>query len=589
MNPVRLLMPLFRGCIAVALSATCAVAQSSGSSLQATSAIGETTRSHAGPVDRVRGAVTGERTALKGQTRPMARGAVDLGEAPGSIASGRMVLWLRRSSEQQAQLSQFLSLAQGAGSASYRHWMTPSSFGAAYGVSDNDLAAVQAWLQSNGLKVEGVSAARNAVTFSGTVATVGSAFHTSIHRFAVGQQAHYSNITDPEVPAALAPVIAGVSPINDFRAMPMHVLGKAARYDAASHHLKAAITGDNPDGSFDLFVTPADASIIYDTPNQNFNPAATQTLDGTGITIGILGYSALAMADVQNYRTAFLPAAASSKLPNPILDGTIDPGVLPGGYAEEALLDVEIAGGLAPGAAINYYYAASTDLADGLVLAGLHALEENKINILSVSYGDCEADLGLGGNLEWAELWQQAAAQGITVTVSTGDTGSASCDIQAEPQAKAGLSVSGFASTPYNIAVGGTDFYSLANNFSTYVNTASIGTYPYYATALSYIPENPWNDSSQAFGNFTANTPTLNGIGLTNIIAAGGGLSSTAVCQGYIMSDGSCSQSLSGYTQPAFQSRIPGDHAGPVSSRCVSAFGEWIFWRRVGLLLRFSH
>ena len=550
MNPLRRIMPFFHACLAMALLATSALAQSSGSSSVASAAGGIS------PFDRVRGPVTEERTLLKGQTHPLARAAVDLGEAPASLATGRMVLWLRRSAEQQEQLSQFLSQAQKTGSASYRHWMTPTDFGASYGISEHDLAAVREWLEASGLKVERVSAGRNAILFSGTTGSVGSAFHTSIHRYAVGQQTHFANVSDPQVPTALAPVISGVSPMNDFRPKPMHVLGNSARYDAASGHLRPSITGNN-NGSSDLFVTPADASIIYDTPNQNFNPSATQTLDGTGVQIGILGYSALAMTDVQNYRTAFLPTSAAANLPQQILDGGPDPGVIPGGDAEEALLDVEIAGGLAPGAGINYYYAASTDLSDGLILAGLRALEDNKVNILSVSYGECELDLGIGGNLEWSELWQQAAAQGITVTVSTGDSGSATCDgdTSTPPQeASRGLSVNGLASTPYNVAVGGTDFYSLVDNFSTYVNTATTGTYPYYATALSYIPENPWNDSSTVVGNsFTDNTPTHNGVGETNIIGAGGGLSSAATCQGYIDNSGACSQSLSGYLQPPFQ------------------------------------
>jgi subtilase family serine protease len=509
------------------------------------------------PVDRVRGPVTSEVTPLKGQTHPMDRAAVDLGEAPASMPTGRMVLWLRRSAEQQAQLSQFLSRAQKAGSAGYRHWLTPETYGAAYGISDHDLATVEQWLQTNGLTVERVSAARNAIQFSGTAGALSSAFHTSIHSYLVGRQKHFSNATDPEIPTALAPVIAGVSPMNDFRAKPLHVSGKAAHYDAASGRLQPGMTGGDANSGYSLYVTPADASIIYDTPNQNFNPAATQTMDGTGVTIGILGYSALAMADVQNYRTAFLPASEAGNLPKQILDGGVDPGVIDGSDATESLLDVEVAGGLAPGAGINYYYAASTDLSDGLILAGLRALEENKVNILSVSYGECEADLGVGGNLTWEELWQQAAAQGITVSVSTGDSGSGSCDgdtANKPTEASRGLSVSGLASTPYNIAVGGTDFYSLAGNFSAYVNTATAGNYPYYATALGYIPENPWNDSSTVVGNsFTDNLPTYNALEQTNIIAGGGGLSSVAVCQGYLNSDGSCSQSLSGYTQPPFQ------------------------------------
>ena len=538
-----------RLCLGMTLFAVSALAQSSAPSSQ-------TVPAALAPLDRVRGPVTDKRTPLKGQTRRMDRSAVDLGEVPASMSTGRMVLWFRRSAEQQAQLSQFLSQAQNPGSASYRHWMTPASYGAAYGISDHDLAAVQQWLETNGLKVDRVSAARNAILFSGTAGSLASAFHTSIHSYAVGQQTHFANVADPEIPTALAPVIAGVSPMNDFHPKPMHVLGKSARYDAASGHLQPAITASTPYG-YNFYVTPADAAIIYDTPNQTFNPAATQTFDGTGVTIGILGYSALTMADVQNFRTAFLPASTASNLPQQILDGGPDPGVLDGNDAVESLLDVEVAGGLAPGAGINYYYAASSDLSDGLILAGLRALEDNKINILSASYGECEQDLGAGGNLAWSELWQQAAAQGITVTVSTGDSGSASCDgdTSVTPvQATRGLSVSGLASTPYNIAVGGTDFYSLANDFSTYVNTATSGSYPYYATALGYIPENPWNDSSTVVGaSFTENSPAYNDVGETDIIGGGGGLSSQAVCPGSIDGDGGCSQSLTGYLQPAFQ------------------------------------
>jgi hypothetical protein len=563
-------------CLAMAFCAVSALAQSNNSS--------QVVRVPAAPSDRVRGPVTDALTTLKGQTRRLNRAAVDLGEAPASLPTGRMILWLRRSAEQQAQLGQFLSQVQNPSSASYRHWMTPASYGAAFGISDHDMAAVTEWLQSNGLKVEKVSAARNAIIFSGTAGNLGSAFHTSIHSYSVGQQQHFANATDPQIPTALAPVIAGISPMNDFHARPLHVRGGATHYDAASHHMQPTMTGGDSGAGYSLYVTPADASIIYDTPNKTFNPAATQTLDGTGVTIGILGYSALAMSDVQNYRTAFLPAGAASNLPKPILDGNTDPGILGGSYAGESLLDVEIAGGLAPGAQINYYYAASTDLSDGLVLAALRALEDNKVNILSVSYGECEADMGAGGNLTISELWQEAAAQGITVSVSTGDSGSATCDLSTSTEATQGLAVNGFASTPYNVAVGGTDFYSLLGNFGNYVNTASSGDYPYYATALGYIHENPWNDSSAVVGNsFTQNTPAYNPVGATDIIAGGGGLSSRAVCPSGVNSDGSCSQSLTGYSQPAyqtgFQSINPVRSIPDVSLLSANGFdgAAWIF------------
>lgn len=576
-KPTPFTARFLRFCIGMAVIATSALAQSNAPDSQSANAVT--------PQDRVRGPVIVEqRTALKGQTRRIAPGAVDLGEVSSSLSTGRMMLLLRRSDEQQAHLGQFLSQVQDPKSANYRHWLTPAQYGSAYGVSDHDLATVQQWLQGSGLKVEKIAAARNAILFSGTAGALANAFHTSIHSYRVGQELHFGNATDPEVPTALAAVIAGVSPMNDFRPKPLHVLRNSVQFNAASHRLQPALTGGS-DGDYSLYVTPADASVIYDTPNQNFNAAAKQTLDGTGVTIGIIGYSALAMADVQNYRTAFLPAGAASNLPTQILDGANDPGIIDGGVASEGLLDVEIAGGLAPGAAINYYYAASTDLSDGLILAGLRALEDNKINILSASYGECEADLGVGGNLEWSELWQQAAAQGISVTVSTGDSGSASCDTDSQSTLAAvhGLSVSGLSSTPYNIAVGGTDYYSLANNFSEYVSTDS-GSYPYYGTALSYIPENPWNDSSTIVGNsFTQNLPTYDGVGDTNIIAGGGGLSSLAICPGYLLSDGSCSQSLSGYIQPpyqaAFQQQTPVRSIPDVSLLAANGFfgASWVF------------
>lgn len=551
-KPTPFSVRFLRLCLGMALLATSALAQSNAPDSQ----IAGTSVS---PQDRVRGPVTSARTTLTGQTRRLSSAAVDLGAVSSSMSSGRMVLWLRRSAEQQAKLGQYLSQVQNPASANYHHWLTPANYGASYGVSDHDLAAVEQWLQSSGLKVEKVSAARNAIQFSGTAGNLATAFHTSIHSYSIGQQKHFANATDPEIPTALAPVIAGVSPMNDFRPRPLHVLGKAARYDAASHHLQPAMTGGDSTNGYSLYVTPADASIIYDTPNKDYNPAATETLDGTGVTIGIVGYSALAMADVQNYRTAFLPAGAASNLPRQILDGATDPGVIDGSVASEGLLDVEIAGGLAPGAQINYYYAASTDLSDGLILASLRALEENKVSILSVSYGQCEADLGTGGNLNWSELWQQAAAQGISVTVSTGDSGSATCDAASQTEATHGLAVNGLASTPYNIAVGGTDFYALADSFASYVDTTGPGNYPYYATALGYIPENPWNDSSMVVGNsFTQNTPTYDQNGDTNVIGGGGGLSSSAECQGTTNSDGSCSQSLSGYTQPPYQTGFQG-------------------------------
>jgi len=312
-------------------------------------------------------------------------------------------------------------------------------------------------------------------------------------------------------------------------------------------------------------VDPADAATIYDTPNTNLNanfPSGT-TYDGTGVSIGVVGVSDLTIADVQNYRLAFLGESSSTvNLPTVVVDGD-DPGL--NGAGVEALLDNEVSGGLAPKAKVYFYTSADTDLTSGLNNAILRAIDDNAVSILSMSFGECEADLGTSGNAFLLEEAQQAAAQGISLVVSSGDGGSAGCDdFDTETQAQYGLAVSGMASTPWTIAVGGTDFDVLPGAFSTYVNAVSNGTSPYYRTALKYIPENPWNDSTTVNTAIANNVRYVNGQGETNIVAGSGGASTV-------------------YSKPSFQSSLtPADGARDVPD--VSLFASNGFEQAVWVL-----
>ena len=108
-----------------------------------------------------------------------------------------------------------------------------------------------------------------------------------------------------------------------------------------------------------------------------------------------------------------------------VVDGN-DPGI--NGDVIEALLDLQVSGGLAPGATETLYTAANTNLDSGLFLAINRALDDNAVSILNVSFLGCEAFQGTSGNQLINDLWEQAASQGITVTVASGDDGSAGCD-----------------------------------------------------------------------------------------------------------------------------------------------------------------
>lgn len=469
---------------------------------------------------------------LRGNVHPLAQARFDRGPAPEGTPTGRIMLVLQRSATQQQALTQYLADLQNPSSASYHKWMTPAQYGAKFGISDTDLETVEGWLQGHGFKIEKMPQARNVIQFSGSFGQLESAFHTSMHMLSVNGESHFANMTDPQIPAALAGVVAGVGPLNDFHPKPPIVTGPKGHFDAAKKRIVPDLTLQDTSGDNLLFADPADASTIYDTPNSNLNTnfIGGTSYDGTGINLGIVGSSDVNTDDLTNYRTGFLgETTANANIPTMIVDGS-DPGLVLG-WSTEGLLDNEVAGGLAPKAKIYFYMAADTDLTGGFVDAAYRALDDNIVSILSMSIEECEEGLGTSGNLEVLEGEEQGAAQGITVVVAAGDNGSAGCDnFDSGTQALYGFNINGFASTPYAVAVGGTDYdilTSTATSFGTYVNT-SMGSPPYYETAMSWIPENPWNDSTSANGLLSANVADTSS-GTTNVVAGSGGFSSCAV------------------------------------------------------------
>ncbi len=490
-------------------------------------------------------------------------------------ASRPRALAAEASPPQEAALQQFIAEAHTPGTASYHHWLTPAQLGSQFGPADSDVQAVVAWLQSQGFVVAKVSQAKNTIEFSGTAGQIESAFATKIHSFQLDGVTHISNVTDPQIPAALSPVVAGISPLNDFRPKPMHTAPQARTLLAAPTNANPrAMTSEarNPQsesatpnytrpnytdntGSNLRVLTPADFATIYNTPNQtlNKNYAAAKNLNGAGVTIGIAGDSNVDLSNVANYRKLFgLPALT----PTVTVDGN-DPGTTIRPDDElEALLDLEVASAVAPNANLTLYTADDTSFQSGLILAIQRALDDNAVNILNVSFGGCEAYQGQGGNQQILNFWEQAAAQGISVTVSTGDSGSAGCDGGAEIIAAQGLQVNGFASTPFNIAVGGTDF-NQASNISQYWSqtNSTIG-----GSALKYIPEIPWNDSTTTIGPLSGNIP-FQGQNGTNITGAGSGVSGCLTAN-VDSQTGNVSACTGAYAKPSWQNSF-----GPSQAR----------------------
>jgi subtilase family serine protease len=450
---------------------------------------------------------------LRGNVHPMARAANDRGELPGTQSITRMTLLLQRSAAQETALEQLLAEQQDPKSPNYHAWLTPQQFGEQFGPADSDIETLKGWLSSQGFSNLRITKGKTMITFDGTAGQVRNAFHTGIHRLSVSGREHFANMEEPAVPEALAPVIAGVFGLHNFHPQPqVKRLGKFQR-NRKTGEITPLFTFTDVNGTF-FGVGPADFKTIYNVPS---------TLDGTGVSIAVVGQSNINLQDVADFRTIFGLAANQ---PTVILNGP-DPGLVSGDEGESDL-DVQWAGAIAPNASIKFVttQSSTTDGVSGVDASASYIVDNNVAPILSESYGACETGLGGpggSGNVFYQLLWQQAAAQGITVVVSAGDNGSAGCDdpntVTAIPaDGKSHLAVSGIASTPFNVAMGGTDF-NQANQQSTYWNsTNSTGG----VSAKGYIPEMVWNDSCASSGLGGCNSVTSSSTSL-NIVAGSGG------------------------------------------------------------------
>jgi subtilase family serine protease len=485
---------------------------------------------------------------LRGNVHPLAKAQFDQGALPDSQPMQRMLLLLQRGADQETSLRNLLDAQQTKGSGSYHAWLTPDSFGMQFGPSDSDLQTVTDWLTRQGFQVSKVAAGRTVIEFSGTAGQVRKSFQTEIHRFVVNSEEHFANVSDPTIPKALQPVVAGVVALHNFRKTSyMHSKGLYRRV-AGTSELKPLFTYGNP---ANFAMSPADFNTVYSIP-------ATAT--GSKQTIAVVGRSNINAQDIIDFRNLFGLPQNFTQAGNIIVNGP-DPGILgpssPGTGSDEGEsdLDVEWAGAIAPNATILLVTSESTQansgqVTDGIDLSSLYAVDNNIAPVLSDSYGSCEQGLTTAGNQFSNILWEQAAAQGITVVVASGDTGSAACDpTTTVPNAAVnGLAVTGEASTPFNVAVGGTDFDPSSlpttppNQYWGATNNAQQGS------ALKYIPEVAWDDSPCAF-NFPAACTGVDSSG-SDIAAAGGGLSTCTITD----SNGNCT--TSGYAKPSWQTNF---------------------------------
>jgi subtilase family serine protease len=508
---------------------------------------------------------------LPGNTRPEAILRNDRGRVDDGMRLEHMQLLLKRPAETQAALVRLIDALQDRSSPEYHHWLTAAQFGERFGPAADDVRAVTDWLTSHGFSVSGVQTSGMLIDFSGTAGAIRTAFHTEIHHLVVKGVAHIANMSDPKIPAALADLVQGVVSLHDFRPHTNFKPRPAYTYSSGGSTYQA--------------VVPADLATIY-----NLNPLFSAGISGKGQTIVVIeDTNVYSTTDWSTFRSTFglssytsgsftqVHPTGSSSCSNP---GTVS------GAESEAELDAEWASAAAPSAAIELASCADSSTTFG----GLIALQ-NLLNgssppaIVSISYGECEAENGATANAAYNTTYEQAVTLGTSVFVSAGDEGAASCDANATKSTH-GIGVSGFASTPYNVAVGGTDFGdSYEGTNSTYWSSTNSST---YGSALSYIPEIPWNDScaSQLLATASGYSTTYGSSGFCNsstgeadyLTTASGSGGPSGCATGSPSKSGVVGGTCKGYAKPSWQSLVgnPADKVRDIPDVSLfAANGVW--------------
>jgi subtilase family serine protease len=514
-----------------------------------------------------------KRVTLAGNTRPEAARENDLGAVADGFSLDHMMLLLKRSPQQEQALVRLIDDLHNRRSPNFHKWLTAGDLGQNYGVADSDILAVTRWLESQGFVVNAVYPNRLTIDFSGNAGQVRRAFHTSIHNLGVKGVHHIANFSDPQIPAALAAAVTGILSLNDF--LPRKMSLPKYTFTLQQQTTQALV--------------PADLATIYD-----FNPSFKKGITGKGQTIVVIEDTDLYSSDDwTTFRDTFgLSQYTSGSLAtvHPAPPNGVNNCGAPGINSDdgEAVLDVEWASAGAPDAAIVVAACANMTFTPGTFIAMQNLVNASSAPaIISLSYGTCEAANGATLNAFINSLYQQAVAEGISVFVAAGDEGAASCDA-GESVAMHGIGVSAYASTPYNVAVGGTDFSDvLKNDTSKYWSSTNTAT---YGSALSYIPEIPWNDScaSSLLANFLGYSKTYGSDGFCNsdqatedgylaVVGGSGGPSkcATGVPTLFWVVSGSCQ----GYAKPAWQtglSGIPDDGVRDVPD--VSMFASNGIW-----------
>ncbi len=430
-----------------------------------------------------------EVSPLKGSAHPLAQARFDVGRLPANTRLNSISIVFKRSAAQEADLQALIAAQQNPASPLYHQWLNPDQFGARFGMAQADLDKVQTWLQQQGFSIDSVARGRNMIRFSGTARQVENAFSTQMHYYKIDGEQHFASSTELSVPAAVAPAIAAVRNLSDFRPKPMHVRANSKR-------ARPSYTYYYSNSQQAVLFAPGDIKVAYD-----INPLASAGFTGTGQRLRSWVNRLFRSRTLKLFRArpVFRPKTPTTVL----VPGTGSSTIFQDGNEGESDIDLEWSSATATGADIIFVYTGS-DTTAGVFDSVFYTIEENLAPIISISYGSCEPASSQSDINATELVLAQGAAQGQTIVASSGDQGSTACsgNTSFTTAQQEVLAVSYPASSAYITAVGGTEITSANDAVGPYWSAAPSTSQDALTSALQYIPEVAWNDDPSS-GQFT--------------------------------------------------------------------------------------
>jgi subtilase family serine protease len=409
-------------------------------------------------------------SSLRGNVHPLARAEFDQGALAPSQMVRRVTLYFQRTPGQQQEMERVLEELQDPKSPNYHKFLTSEQVASKFGLAGGDLNKVQDWLTSQGFTINDVAKSRGWITFSGSAGQIASAFQTELHQYAMNGAVHFSNADEPAIPAALAGVVRGIRGLNNFTPKPRAKLRPKFTSNLSGNH----------------FLAPDDFARIY-----GLNGLYANGIDGTGQKIAVMGQTDIKLTDIATFRSVSgLPANVPQVV---LVPGSADPGIVTDDLIE-ASLDVEWAGAVAKNAQIIY-----VNSKNGVFDSMAYTVDQNLAPVISISYGDCEPNFSPSDFDFIDQVSALASLKGQTILGPSGDSGAADCDYSTTSApitaATHGLAVDVPAASPNVTGVGGTTFNEGSGSYWSGTNNINNGS------ALFYIPETSWNDTTFEVAN----------------------------------------------------------------------------------------